>query len=75
MGNFYCGLMCMSITHGALKRPLSVFVVVQEMFVKNVSEQIVHLYQISEFCYSLLRVQCCFSQLVMVLTRSMGPTV
>ena len=33
----YCGLMCMSITHGALKRLLSLFVFVQEMFVKNVS--------------------------------------
>ena len=64
--------MCMSITQEALKRLLSVFVLVQEMFVKNVSEQIVHLCQISEFCYFLLRVQSCFSQFAKV-SQNDGP--
>ena len=60
--------MCMSITRGALKRLLSVFVVVQEMFVKNVSLGIVR--------YWTFVIPCCAfnpanSQLAKV-TRSMG---
>ena len=65
--------MCMSITREALKRLLSVFVVVQEMFVKNVSLGIVHLRYVR---YWTFVIPCCpfnpaNSQLAKV-TRSMG---